>query len=301
MLKKLLVNPGSLVDPGTGAPLNGPLEFVERDVHFTTMLYELDANVIPNWFGVAVADGVTDFTRPTIYFHPNPAPPGYLEGPQKSYYFGKGKPDEPGISEEDSEKRRKWWRLFDYVERLGAQLAGAVQFGATPNQILIFPFMTDSVMGSSGILAKHWLPIVTDILGDVRQSIAHIGGPLTITNVVVAGYSYGHTIAMNFRNNANSQAPGVLSGLMKQLWSFDGSPSMSNLSSIPGQLKAIKYHGAAGPNNSLTDVFLPSGRWTQYPAAVPEETPALPAGSDVHHLIRDFMYLDAAMKRNIAP
>lgn len=300
-MHKLLLDPASLFTLSTGAAVNGPLAFVDRDVHCTTLLYELDANVIPNWFAVAVPDGITDFTRPTLYFHPNPDPPGYKEGPQGSIYFGKSDPDAPGLSEDDQNKRRKWWSLFEYIERLGLQLAGAVQFGANPNQIVILPFMTASTLDSSGILAKHWLPIVTDILGDVRQRIAGVGGPLTVTNVVVAGYSFGHTVATRFRENAQAQAPGVLKGLTKQVLGFDGSPSMATLVSVPGQMKAIKYDGGGGANTSPANVHLAAGRWAQYPNPVPVETPSLPAGSDVHHLVRDFMFLDAAMKRDLAP
>ena len=37
----------------------------------------MNANVVPNWFGVAVPDGLTDFTRPNIFFHPTPGQAGY--------------------------------------------------------------------------------------------------------------------------------------------------------------------------------------------------------------------------------
>jgi hypothetical protein len=300
-LHKLLARPDSLVNPGTGAAVNGALQFVTRDVHITTLLYQIDQDVIPNWFGVAVADGVTDFTQPTIYFHPNPVPAGYSEGAAHEFYYGKGNPDAPGLSAADSDKRRKWWQLFEYVDRLAAQLAGAVQFGATPDQILILPFMTGSTLNTCGILPKNWLPIVTDILGDVRQRIAGIGGPLTVTNVVVAGFSYGHSVGKAFRTLAEQEAPGVLRGLMKQVWAFDGSPTQTDLVSVPGRFKAIKYDQTGTSNTSVTDVHVALARWNQYPSPVPDEEPSLPAGTDGHHLIRDFMYLDAAMKRDIAP
>jgi hypothetical protein len=298
---KLLLDPTSLFDLGTGTAVNGPLHFVDRAVAYTTMLYELDADVIPNWFGVAVPDGITDFTRPTIYFHPNPDPPGYKEGPQSSIYFGKKNPDEPGLSEDDRNKRRKWWQLFEYVERLGAQLAGAVQFGASPNQVVVFPFMTASTLETCGILPKHWKPIVTDILGDVRQRVTGVGGTLAISNMAIAGYSYGHTVATNFRLKAQAAAPGVLSAIAKQVIGFDGSPSMSNLSSIPGQMRAIKYDQNSAANTSPFDVHVALARWSEYTSPVPEEWPGLPAPTDVHHLVRDFLYLDAAMKRELAP
>jgi len=261
------------------------------------MLYQLDADVIPNWFGVAVADGITDFTRPTLYFHPNPGPAGYSD----SYYFDKENPDDPGLTAPAAAGGRKWWELFEYVDRLGAQLAGAVQFGATPNQILILPFLTGSTLGTCGILPKNWLPIVTDILGDVRQQIAGIGGALTISSVAIAGFSYGYTVAKNFRLLAEQATPGLLSGLMNQVWAFDGGADQVSLHTQSGKYVAIKYDQSATANTSITNVHLPPVRWNLYPSPVPDEEPGLPAGTDLHHLIRDFMYLDAAMKRDLLP
>jgi hypothetical protein len=297
-VQKLLVKPDSLVDPITGAAVSGQLEFESVNVHLTTMLYELDPPDVPNWFGVAIPDGVTDFTRPTIYFHPSPAGI-YVDGFQNKTYLGMTNPDEPGLSDTERDNRRDWWNLFEYVDRLGHQLAGAVHFGATPNQILIFPFLASSVITSAGILPKHWLPIVSDILGDVRQRIAGIGGPLTVSNVAVAGFSFGHTAANAFRSGAKGQTPDLLSGVMKQVWGFDGAPSQDDLKSVPGKFKAIKYDQSSAANTVVTNVHLSAARWTQYPDPPPAEEPDLKPRSDLHHLIRDFMFLDASMKRDI--
>jgi hypothetical protein len=78
----------------------------------------------PNWFGVAVPDGITDFTNVVIYFHPTP---------QQANYFD---PDYASKTNGGSTVHANWKELLGYVDRLGSQLAGAVKkSGATPNQI----------------------------------------------------------------------------------------------------------------------------------------------------------------------
>ena len=99
------------------------------------MLYELvdlqnnpvDGNAFsPNWFGVAVPDGITDFTNVVIYFHPTPGQAGYFDSDYPSKSNG-------GISTHSN-----WKELLGYVDRLGSQLGGAVKTAlATPNQIVM--------------------------------------------------------------------------------------------------------------------------------------------------------------------
>ena len=145
--------------------------FHEPAVSYSTLLYELvdltnnpaDGNMFsPNWFGVAVPDGITDFTNVVIYFHPTPGQAGYLDSDYASKSNG-------GIS-----THTNWKELLGYVDRLGGQLAGAVKdSGATPNQIVIVPLMRNnavdggSAVGASGILPRQWFYIVNDILKDI--------------------------------------------------------------------------------------------------------------------------------------
>jgi hypothetical protein len=260
-------------------------------VHITTLLYELQANVVPNWFGVGIANEtsspVTDFSRPTLYFHPSPQPAGYQHGPGNSIYFGKSK-DAASRTPQES----KWLELFAYVDRLVTQLAGAVQMGATPNQIVIVPFMPTSAIGDCGILPAHWLPTLNDILTDVRAAITGTLAPLTVSELVVAGYSFGYEWSTTFRALAK---PAELNPLLKQIWDFDGfsKPVSNALKTVPGKYVAVKY--SEGPDAQA--LLLPKPRWSDYPDPPPVEEPLLPAPGDVHHLIRDFMFLDAALKR----
>ena len=145
------------IDPSDG---NAELKFSPREVNFTALLYGLHerqddgsdpvAAVAPNWFGVAVPDGITDYRNVIIYFHPYPGQKGagYLPGDYQ---------DKSG----DGVTGTNWKELYAYVERLGKQLAAS----GNNNQILIFPFMEN--YDDVGIFPQYWYCIVMDILDDI--------------------------------------------------------------------------------------------------------------------------------------
>jgi len=169
---------GALVSHGTGSKSttdkmlvdattvsdNGTLGFSNAKVNITLKLYELldghgdVAKVAPNWFGVAIPVGVTDFSKPIIYFHPTPGQNAYNDDDYPLKTTGP-----------KTYSGRDWRELFAYLDRLGNQLAGAVQAGAIPNQIVIMPFMTSNLANDAnlGIFRANWLAIVTDILRDI--------------------------------------------------------------------------------------------------------------------------------------
>ena len=165
-----------LLDTAT-APVSaaGDFAYLHTDVSFATLLYELvdltnnpvNGNQFsPNWFGVAVPDGITDFTNVVIYFHPTP---------QQANYFD---PDYASKTNGGNPAHANWKELLGYVDRLGSQLAGAVKkSGATPNQIVIVPLMRNSnvdggaAVGAAGILPRQWFHIVNDILKDIQSRL----------------------------------------------------------------------------------------------------------------------------------
>jgi hypothetical protein len=278
------------------------MNFIPKNVHIRSMLFELNADVAPNWFGVAVPDGIADFTRPTIFFHPTPGPAGYVDGPtpgSEATYFGKSKPKALRTPAES-----KWHELYAYIDRLGQQLAAAVLAGATPDQVVILPFMTTKRMPTAGILPANWLPIVTDIMIGVRAAVTGVVAPLTISEVVLAGYSAGWGTMMALRTSS-SAAP-TLNPRLKQILDMDGFPkSSSNPVVTTPSVKVWKYvEVSAGTPDTI---IVPRPRWDNYPQPAPDEEPELPTekNSDgtiadtlfVHHLIRDSMFLDAALKR----
>jgi hypothetical protein len=264
--EQLVVNPSSV--PGTGN-----LVFLQANVQVTTKLYQISQQVVPNWFGVAIPDNVTDFTTPNIFFHPIPGQAGYLDA------------DYPT-------KTGHWPELFYYMELLGYEVDGAIKnFGAPHNQIVIMPFLT-SAATDAGIFPANWQGIVTDILTDVRTAMGGSGsGPVSISEVVVSSFSVGYVYSENFRRNAVGLQP-----LLKQVWDFDGYPkSDSSLLLTTPNFTAIKYDQGSEPGC----IHVPLSRWADYPNPAPDpaDWPAPKNGSDVHRSIRDYLFLDAATKR----
>jgi hypothetical protein len=174
--RKLASNKNLLDDTSVSGA--GPFAYVKDDVGFTVLLYELvdmlnspvdGDSFSPNWFGVAVPDGITDFTNVVIYFHPTPGQAGYDDNDYASKSNG-GNPN-----------HTNWKELLGYVDRLGSQLGGAVKVsGATPNQIVIVPLMRNfdrngsgppGVFGGAGIMPQQWFYIVNDILKDLQTRL----------------------------------------------------------------------------------------------------------------------------------
>jgi hypothetical protein len=148
---------------------NSIVNFQNDDVNIKLILYELrdqneqPASLEPNWFGVAVPDGLNDYSKPIFYFHPTPGQNNYIDVPD--YHAKKAAGPKSGSG-------RDWRELFAYVDRLGNQLAGAIKQGASPNQIVIVPFMTSRSASAAGIafLKANWLTILTNILRDIAAN-----------------------------------------------------------------------------------------------------------------------------------
>lgn len=264
--------PRLIVDPSTVSG-TAPLQFFSSTVRVTTMLFQLDASVVPNWFGVAIPNNTRDFSKPNIFFHPIPAQAGY----QDADY-----PTKTGL----------WPQLFYYLERLGYQIDAAIQsFGASPTQIVVMPFLTSAATGT-GILPAEWQSILTDILSDVRFAVSGVGNaPVTITEVAISSFSVGLVYSNAFRNTASGLKP-----LLKQVWDFDGYPrSLASSLVSTSTYQVRKYEQVVEPSS----YYLPLARWSNYPAMAPNPgDPSRPTnGNEVHHAIRDFMFLHAATLR----
>jgi hypothetical protein len=177
-----------------------------------------------------------------------------------------------------------WPQLFYYMERLGYQLDGAAR-----NHIIIMPFLTNAAT-DTGIFLKNWFDLVTDILTGVRSALgADDGSTLQISQVVVSSFSVGIVYSAYFRAHAPS-----LNSYTAEVWDFDGlfssSSQLSKQLVSTAQYTAIKYdqNPAAGPSS----FHVPLPRWDDY-VAPPQSS------SDVHGLIRDFMFLHAASISNV--
>jgi hypothetical protein len=236
------------------------MSFTGYSGEVTTMLFAISDNVVPNWFGVAVPHGLSDFTRPHIFFHPTPGQAGYVDS------------DYPT-------KSGKWPELFYYMERLGYQMDGAHR-----NQVLIMPFMTEGAE-NAGILPANWQDIVQQILTLTRAAINPADtSALSVAQLVVSSFSAGMIYSDSFRRTGAGVAD-----VLAEVWDFDGVASSFSAMSIAlhstATVEAIKYdQGSATDTNAY---HVPASRWQQLPN--PPKT-----FDDVHALIRDFMFLDAA-------
>lgn len=130
----------TIVDPNS-VPGSGNLGFLQADVHVTTLLYQINQQVIPNWFGIAVADGIVDFTKPNLFFHPTPGQDGYDD----NYYFSKTGPP----------SGQQWFHLFYYMELLGYEVdaetlnvAARIQAVASPDSVVV-PELTHRLAGAA--------------------------------------------------------------------------------------------------------------------------------------------------------
>jgi hypothetical protein len=270
-----IVDPTS-VPPYEPPPSLGLLRFSQAKLAVTTMLFELlDSGgkvpaVVPNWFGVAIPDGLSDFTKANIFFHPEP---------------GQVRDSKGNLVYKDSDYQKKaggWPRLFYYMERLGYQLDGARR-----NQIAIMPFLTQARL-DTGILPADWSDIVNGILTAVRATFTGDATPVSVSELVVSSFSVGIVYSDEFRKRAN------LSPYLAEVWDFDGLFSTaSNLSQnlhSTVEYNVIKYDQIVAAD--LLSYHVPLVRWQNY--VTPPKNPG-----QVHPDIRDTMFLHACTVSNV--
>lgn len=242
----------------SSVPGTGKLAFEARECGVTCLLFALAENVVPNWFGVAIPDGLTDFSNVGVYFHPSPGQAGYKD----SDY-----PTKSGL----------WPNLFFYMQLLGWQVAGAGRA-----QVIVMPFLTSGA-SNAGILPGGWQDILPGVLGQARAKVgAGDGSPVTIATLAISSFSVGIVYMMAFRDHGTG-----LSSVLREIWDFDGivssSGSLSTGLTSTATVTAIKYDEINSTSAGIT--HLPTARWADRPAGSPP---------DVHHMIIDYMFLHAA-------
>lgn len=252
----------------------GRLQFVQVTAGITSMLFQLATPDPPNWFGVAVPAGTTDFSRANIFMHPIPLQGGYWD---VDYPF-KGDPTYT------PQGKKPWSMLFYLIERLGYQLA------ASPRpEVLIMPFFP-SATTDTGLFAPHWADIVSDILTDARIAMGVPGpDPVDASQIAVSSHSVGIVYSDSFRKRASG-----LKGVMTSVWDLDGHVSSASALSdglhSTADYRAIKYDQQA--ISDPASFHVPGPRWADLPAHT--DYPPFTGHGDVHHLIRDFMFLHAS-------
>ena len=249
----------------------GALQFSTQNAGITSLLFQLNTSSAPNWFGVAVPQGIVDFSRVHVFFHPIPQQAGYQDADYAhkadSGYVNVGVP---------------WSRLFHLIEKMGYQSAASVR-----PTVVVMPFLTTAAT-DTGIFAPNWNTILSDILTDARTAVGQPGTtPVDVAELVVSSHSVGIVYSDRFR----IKAPG-LSTVLDAVWDFDGhassSAALSDALASTAKCMAVKYDQGGG-NASF---HVPGPRWAALPT--PTAFPPYANKTDVHHMIRDFMAVHAA-------
>jgi hypothetical protein len=270
---------------------NTPLAFNRADVSYEALLYEVHdrpagpaSAVSPNWFGVALPTPRESFDLTgdvfvILYFHPTPGQAGYNDDD----YFAKS-----GASGTD------WKRLYAYVDRLGAQMAGANLRGAPTNRLVVVPILRSPPYT---LPTSEWFNVIHDILQDINKDV--LPGVCTRPKkLIVATISNGSVYLNKFL--ADTVADPVNNAKLIEAWDFDSEISRPQVLVKPlGKRLRAYWQNPPGaePNSTYIQVPQPPS-WNNYPAAPPVEIPPLPDNSDgqkIHHCIRDTLFLDAVI------
>jgi hypothetical protein len=269
---------------------------------YRALLYELHdkatgavSNISPNWFGVALpnafhlSQGSNVYVL--VYFHPRPFQAKYKD---EDYFAKKGS---PGGAD--------WKQLYAYVDRLGGQMAGAIQKGALANRIVVFPFLKQA---QYTLPTSEWFNIIHDILKDIDTNL--VTGICSHPKKIIVGTLSNGTVYLEKFLTEASTLP-VNSNII-EAWDFD-------TDIVSGQDAPLKPHdkrfraywqgnNVVHPNTKpSTYIKLPTAvSWINFPDPPPNEVPPLPpkasnsvSGPDttavdkIHHYIRDTMFLDA--------
>lgn len=181
-----------LVDPSV-VTRSVDLNFYAAVTNFDVYVFQIEEQVIPNWFAVVVPKGVSDLGNVHIFFHPLPGHAGYVD----AQYQAKG----------------NWGQILEkYTKWLGPQLSASGR-----KQILVIPLLTSSVISSLGIFASDWQEIVTYIQNGLRRIKGLPETPVQIRNLMISSFSAGIAYQHAFRTKGVNVAP-----LLREVYDFDG-------------------------------------------------------------------------------
>lgn len=210
-------------------------------IHF----FELDEDVVPNWFGVLVPNGLASFEHLHIFFHPTPSNRQIDDRDYKTP--GKG----------------RFREILHYLNDDDL----AIQFcAAQSGQILVMPLMTQGAVDTCGIFPQRWETIMLQILEQLAAlEMYQFTPPKSISSIVVSSFSNGITYSSAFRSRAN------LGKRLRGVIDFDGIISQSSSKSLALPPTALRFwqSGFVGKNlfalSAANSFPLPLERWQEYP------------------------------------
>lgn len=282
------------MDPPAGAPIAlgpglwGPmLGTMLTDMVFSyigltgkgrILYFELDEKVSPNWFGVVVPDGLTQFRHAHIFFHPTPSQARFDD---RKYFSKDG-----------------WGPLFHYM---GDSLSQGF-CAANPGQVLIMPVMNQASSADGGIFPSRWESIVGQIFGFLASGqTSGSAEAAPVDSVVVSSFSSGIVFSAMFRRNAKG-----LSSKLRGVIDFDGSFSTERRHSaalgISGRFPIVKFYQMPCTQRDLRPLFdrdtfpLPKERWQKFYAYPTLSKQPKTAGEQIHGWIPHTMMFLAASK-----
>ena len=291
---KVVVAPVPVQSGGAGLgflPPIGPLTY-------RALLYELHnptgevSDISPNWFGVAIPNpGNFDLNSDVyvvLYFHPIPGQAGYR--------------DQDYLAKSGTHGGTDWKQLYAYVDRLGGQMAGAIQSGALANRLVIFPFLKSA---QYTLLISDWFNIIHDILQDINTNVVN-GICTRPKKLIVASVSNGSFYLNKFLVDAATHPN---NNNIIEAWDFDSDITNPNILVDPLG-KHLRAYWQQPNNNRIPPgahfIQLPASSWNSFPNPPPVEVPPLPPNASnsnsspdtravdrFHHYIRDTMFLDA--------
>ena len=166
----------------TGATGKGRIEY-----------FELDADVVPNWFGVVIPEAVKTTEHIHIFFHPTT--------------------NQAGFNDQNYRSKAGWEKIFHYMtDDFSAQFCAAAT-----GQILIMPVLNQAAAGTCGVFPAQWESICGQILALIGAGPSvETAEPAKISSVVVSSFSAGITYSNAFRKAAK------LGGRLRGIIDFDG-------------------------------------------------------------------------------
>ena len=261
----------------------------------------------PNWFGVAIPNPDTfdlhSDVYVVLYFHPIPGQAGYLDSdyPAKTGQFG-----------------TDWKQLYGYIDRLGGQMAGAIQAGGPANRLVIFPFLTNA---QYSLDINEWFNVIHDILQDINNTNVVKGICTKPKKMIVASISNGSFYLNQFLVDADTSGNSNYNNII-EVWDFDSDITTNPNILVKPREKPLRAYWQNQIPQITTNApqfsiqLPPTTSWTNFPDPPPPEIPPLPPnasnsksspdpdpvtspGADpitkFHHYIRDTMFLDAVL------
>lgn len=210
--------------------------------------FELTEKVVPNWFGVLVPDGISDFSKVHIFFHPTP-------GQVYDNHHHQVYPDST------YQAKTNWGNIFHYLNKqMAAQFCAA-----NTGYVMVMPLLTTGAAETCGIFPQRWESLVGQMLGRIAsENMSSNAAPQSISSVVVSSFSAGITYSAAFRQRAN------LGGRLRGIIDFDGAFSSYKAKSLGLPHSAIKMWQSVSASSAsisalaATNLFpLPEKRWEE--------------------------------------